>query len=319
MASKKLRTRKETLAEELKSHFDEFETVFVVGVDNVTSNQLHEIRKSMRSDAVIYCGKNTQMRRVIRELEEDRPELEKLRACCKLNVALVFTNGNPAEIRDKIQENKMDAPAKAGAINQVDVIIPKGMTTLEPTMTTFLQALNISSKITKGNIEILNDEHLLHKGEKCDASSAALLQKLGMMPFSYGLVTKFIYQNGAIFEPEVLDITDEAIIATFQAGIKNVACVSLMLNQPTVASVPYSILLAFSNLLAVAAATEFTFTEAEEIKKYLADPSAFACAAPAATTTAAPTAGAPAAADDDDDDEDAAPAASIFGGEDDDY
>merc|ERR1711998_124797 len=157
----------------------------------------------------------------------------------------------------------------------VDVIIPKGMTTLEPTMTTFLQALNISSKITKGNIEILNDEHLLVKGEKCDASSAALLQKLGMMPFSHGLVTKFIYQNGAIFEPEVLDITDAQIIATFQAGIKNIACVSLMLNQPTVVSVPYSILLAFSNLLAVAAATEFTFTEAEEIKKYLADPSAF--------------------------------------------
>merc|ERR1711907_202865 len=294
MASKKLRTRKETLAEELKSHFDEFETVFVVGVDNVTSNQLHEIRKSMRGDAVIYCGKNTQMRRVIRELEEDRPELEKLRACCKLNVALVFTNGNPAEIRDKIQENKMDAPAKAGAINQVDVIIPKGMTTLEPTMTTFLQALNISSKITKGNIEILNDEHLLHKGEKCDASSAALLQKLGMMPFSYGLVTKFIYQNGAIFEPEVLDITDESIIATFQAGIKNIACVSLMLNQPTVVSVPYSILLAFSNLLAVAAATEFTFKEAEEIKKYLADPSAFASAAPVA---AASTGGATQAAE----------------------
>lgn len=319
MASKKVRARKETLAEELKSHFDEFETVFVVGVDNVTSNQLHEIRKSMRGDAVIYCGKNTQMRRVIRELEEDRPELEKLRAFLKLNVALVFTNGSAADIRDKIQANKMDAPAKAGAINQVDVIIPKGMTTLEPTMTTFLQALNISSKITKGNIEILNDEHLLVKGEKCDASSAALLQKLGLTPFSYGLVTQMIYQNGAIFAPEVLDITDAQIISTFQAGIKNIACLSLMLNQPTVVSVPYAILLAFSNLLAVAAATEFTFTEAEEIKKYLADPSAFACAAPAATTTAASTAAAPVAADDDDDDEDAPPAASIFGGEADDY
>merc|ERR1712022_57756 len=173
----------------------------------------------------IYCGKNTQMRRVIRELEEDRPELEKLRACCKLNVALVFTNGSAAVIRDKIQENKMDAPAKAGAINQVDVIIPKGMTTLEPTMTTFLQALNISSKITKGNIEILNDEHLLRKGEKCDASSAALLQKLGMMPFSYGLVTKFIYQNGAIFEPEVLDITDAQIIAFPGWHQKHCVCV----------------------------------------------------------------------------------------------
>jgi len=319
MATKKLRARKEELADDLKELFDTYSTVFIVGVDNVTSNQLHEIRKSMRGDAVIYCGKNTQMRRVIRTLEEERPELEKVRNCCRLNVALVFTNGNAAEIRNRISENKMAAAARAGAVNQCDVIIPKGMTTLEPTMTSFLQALNISSKITKGNIEILNDEHLLKVGEKCDASSAALLQKLNIMPFSYGLVTLNIYQNGALFAPEVLDITDDQIISCFKAGAKNVAAVSIICNQPTTVSVPYSILLAFSNLLAVAAATEFTFTEAEEIKAYLADPSKFAVAAPVAgTTTAAPAAGAAPAAPSSDD-ADAAPATSIFDAGGDDY
>jgi large subunit ribosomal protein LP0 len=271
MASKKVRARKEQLADELTEHFDTYETVFVVGCDNVTSNQLHEIRKDMRGEAVIYCGKNTQMRRVIRLLEVDKPDLEKVRACCRSNIALVFTNGDASVIRDRIQANTMEAPAKAGAINQVDVIIPKGMTTLEPTMTSFLQALNISSKITKGNIEILNDEHLLVQGEKCDASSAALLQKLGLMPFSYGLVTKHIYQNGALFAPEVLDITNDQILGSFRQGMKNVAAVSIICKQPTTVSVPYSILLAFSNLLAVAAASDFSFTEAEEIKAYLAD------------------------------------------------
>lgn len=319
MATKKVRARKEELADELKELFDTYSTVFIVGVDNVTSNQLHEIRKSMRGDAVIYCGKNTQMRRVIRTLEEERPDLEKIRNACRLNVALVFTNNDAAEIRNRITENKMAAAAKAGAINQVDVIIPKGMTTLEPTMTSFLQALNISSKITKGSIEILNDEHLLKKGEKCDASSAALLQKLGMMPFSYGLITKHIYQDGALFEPAVLDITNEQIISCFKNGAKNVAAVSIMCNQPTTVSVPYSILLAFSNLLAVAAATEFTFSEAEEIKAYLKDPSQFASAAPAGgTTVAAPTGGAAPDAESSDDVE-AAPATSIFDTGGDDY
>lgn len=320
MATKKQRARKEELADDLKELFDTYSTVFIVGVDNVTSNQLHEIRKSMRGDAVIYCGKNTQMRRVLRTLEEERPELEKIRNCCRLNVALVFTNRDAAEIRNRITENKMAAPAKAGAVNQVDVIIPKGMTTLEPTMTSFLQALNISSKITKGSIEILNDEHLLKKGEKCDASSAALLQKLGVMPFSYGLLTKQIYQHGALFEPEVLDITNEQIISCFKSGAKNVAAVSIMCHQPTTVSVPYSILLAFSNLLAVAAVSECTFSEAEEIKAYLKDPSQFASAAPAAggTTVAAPTGGA-APAESSSDDAGAAPATSIFDAGGDDY
>lgn len=314
MATKKVRARKEELAEDLKNLFDTHETVFVVGVDNVTSNQLHEIRKDLRGDATIYCGKNTQMRRVIRLLEEETPAYEKIRAACKTNVALVFTNKDASEIRSKISENKMQAAAKAGAINQCDVIIPAGLTALEPTMTAFLQALNISSKITKGNIEILNETHLLKIGEKCDASSAALLAKLGICPFSYGLVPRQIYQNGAMFAPEVLDITDDQILTSFKMGMKNVAAVSLELSMPTMVSVPYTILLAFGNLLAVAAATEFSFKEAEEIKAYLKDPSAFACAAPVAVAggDAPAAAAAPAAAESSDDEDGGAVGGGLF-------
>jgi len=322
MASKKQRARKEELAEQLEELFDTYSKLFVVGVDNVSSNQLHEIRKDLRGEAVIYCGKNTQMRRVLRKLEEQgKEELEKIRQVCKLNVALVFTNGDLKEMCEKIQQNKMPAAARAGALAQSDVIIPAGPTSLEPTMTAFLQALNISSKISKGNIEILNETHLLHKGEKVDASSAALLQKMDILPFAYGLEVQHVYDNGAIFAPEVLDISKSDIIARFHQGAKNVAAVSIELSMPTAVSVPYSLLMAFSNLLAVAAETDFTFKQAEEIKAYLADPSAFACAAPAAG--AAPAGGAaPAAAakkSSSDDDDAGAPGGGLFGDDGDDY
>jgi len=322
MASKKVRARKEELAEQLEELFDTYSKLFVVGVDNVSSNQLHEIRKDLRGEAVIYCGKNTQMRRVLRKLEEQgKEELEKVRQVCKLNVALVFTNGDLKEMCEKIQQNKMPAAARAGALAQSDVIIPAGPTSLEPTMTAFLQALNISSKISKGNIEILNETHLLHKGEKVDASSAALLQKMDILPFAYGLEVQHVYDNGAIFAPAVLDISKSDIIARFHQGAKNVAAVSIELSMPTAVSVPYSLMMAFSNLLAVAAETDFTFKQAEEIKAYLADPSAFACAAPAAG--AAPAGGAaPAAAakkSSSDDDDAGAPGGGLFGDDGDDY
>jgi len=322
MASKKVRARKEELAEQLEELFDTYSKLFVVGVDNVSSNQLHEIRKDLRGQAVIYCGKNTQMRRVLRKLEEQgKEELEKVRQVCRLNVALVFTNGDLKEMCEKIQENKMPAAARAGALAQSDVIIPAGPTSLEPTMTAFLQALNISSKISKGNIEILNETHLLHKGEKVDASSAALLQKMDILPFAYGLEVQHVYDNGAIFAPAVLDISKSDIIARFHQGAKNVAAVSIELSMPTAVSVPYSLMMAFSNLLAVAAETDFTFKQAEEIKAYLADPSAFACAAPAAG--AAPAGGAaPAAAakkSSSDDDDAGAPGGGLFGDDGDDY
>jgi large subunit ribosomal protein LP0 len=270
MASKKSKDRKYELADDLEKLFSEYTKLFMVTVDNVGSNQLHEIRKNLRGSAVIYCGKNTQMRRVLRKLEEEgRPELECVRQKLKLNVALVFTNGSLPDLKDLIEANKMPAAARAGALSQVDVVIEKGVTALEPSQTSFLQALNIGTKITKGQIEIINDVHILHKGVKVDASQAALLQKMGMLPFAYGLVVQSVYDNGSLFEPDVLSLTDDMILGAFHRGVKNVAAVSIQLGMPTTVSVPYTVLLAFKNLLAVSVATDITFKGSEKVKAYL--------------------------------------------------
>merc|ERR1712028_299161 len=116
---------------------------------------------------------------------------------------------------------------------------------------------------------------LIQAGEKVEASQCALLEKLGIRPFSYGLVVRHVYDDGAMYDPAVLDITDEIILGNF-------AALSLETGLPTVASVPYSIVLAFKNLLAIAAETDYTFPQAEEMKAFLANPEAFASAGPAA-------------------------------------
>jgi len=51
-----------------------------------------------------------------------------------------------------------------------------------------LQALNIPTKINKGCVEIVSDVHLVKQSEKVGGSEATLLAKLGIKPFSYGLV-----------------------------------------------------------------------------------------------------------------------------------
>jgi len=259
MATKKLQSRKYELAEQLESLFDEYKSILVVGADNVGSNQMHEIRKSCRGKCVISCGKNTQMRRVSRKLEETRPELDKLRASLKLNVALVFTNESLASMADLLEDNKMPAPAKAGQTAQCGVKLDKGMTSLEPTQTNFLQALNIGSKITKGMIEIINDVQLFNAGDKVDASQAALLQKMDILPFAYGLVCKAAFEDGTLFSSEVLKITDDIIVNKFKSACMNVAAISIECGQPNLVSVPYSILLAYSNLLAIADQTSYSF------------------------------------------------------------
>lgn len=48
--------------EKLRSLLEQYKTIFIVGVDNVSSQQMHEIRLSLRGEGVVLMGKNTMVR-----------------------------------------------------------------------------------------------------------------------------------------------------------------------------------------------------------------------------------------------------------------
>jgi len=280
----------------LTTLLDEYPKCFIVGADNVGSKQMQEIRIALRGQAIVLMGKNTMMRKAIRGHLENNPNLERLLPHIKQNVGFVFTKEELVHVRDLLLANKVRAPAKAGAIAPLDVVVPAQNTGMGPEKTSFFQALSIPTKITKGTIEIIQDVPLIKTGDKVGMSESTLLNMLKISPFTYGLVVQKVYDSGTVFDPEILDITDEDLIKKFQSGIANVAALSLAIGYPTVASVPHSVVNGMKNLLAVAAATEITFKEAETLKAFLADPSAFAAAAPVAAAPAADAAPAAAAA-----------------------
>uniref|UniRef100_G3MMD6 60S acidic ribosomal protein P0 n=1 Tax=Amblyomma maculatum TaxID=34609 RepID=G3MMD6_AMBMU len=258
---------------------DEFPKCFIVGVDNVGSKQMQTIRVSLRKHAVLLMGKNTMIRKAIRGHLDNNPALEKLLPHIKGNVGFVFTKEDLTEVREKIIENKVKAPARAGALAPLDVMIPAQNTGLGPEKTSFFQALQIPTKISKGTIEILNEIHLIKKDDRVGASEATLLNMLNISPFSYGLKILQVYDSGTVFSPDILDITPDDLRAAFVEGVRNVASVSLAIGYPTVASVPHSIVNGLKNLIAIAVETDITFKEAEMAKEYLKDPSKFAAAA----------------------------------------
>jgi len=284
---------------------EEFPKCFIVGADNVGSKQMQEIRIALRGKAVVLMGKNTMMRKVIRGYLEKNPDLEKLLPHIKMNVGFVFTKEELTVVRDLLLANKKAAPAKAGAIAPVDVTIPAQNTGMGPEKTSFFQALSIPTKITKGTIEIIQDVHIIKKEDKVGASEATLLNMLKISPFTYGLIIQKVYDSGSVFSPEILDITDDDIKDMFMSGVRNVASVCLQIGYPTMASAPHSIANGMKNLLAVAAVTEITFKEAEQLKEFLADPSKFAAAAPvAAAAEAAPAAAAKVEEEEEEEDDD---------------
>ncbi|KAF4073026.1 hypothetical protein AMELA_G00254180 [Ameiurus melas] len=274
---------------------NDYPKCFIVGADNVGSKQMQTIRLSLRGKAIVLMGKNTMMRKAIRGHLENNPALEKLLPHIRGNVGFVFTKEDLPEVRDLLLANKVPAAARAGAIAPCEVTVPAQNTGLGPEKTSFFQALGITTKISRGTIEILSDVQLIRPGDKVGASEATLLNMLNISPFSYGLIIQQVYDNGSVYSPEVLDITEDALHKRFLEGVRNIASVCLQIGYPTLASIPHSIINGYKRVLAVAVETDYSFPMADKVKAFLADPSAFAVAA-APATAAAPAAAAPAAA-----------------------
>ncbi|EED87510.1 predicted protein [Thalassiosira pseudonana CCMP1335] len=271
--------RKQQYFSTMKELMTTYSKCFIVEIDNVGSMQIQQTRLALRGKAEVLMGKNTMMRKCIREFVEENPDtpIAQLEACCRGNVGFVFTNGDLGAVREVLESNVRPAPARVGAVAPIDVIVPKGPTGCDPGQTAFFQTLQIATKITKGQIEMTTDTHLISAGERVTASQAALLQKLAMEPFTYGLVLKSVYDSGSLFDAKVLDITDDVLAAKFVSALNTISKLSLALNIPTQASVTHSIANAFKAILSVTVELEnYSFDKADIYKAYLADPSAFA-------------------------------------------
>jgi len=291
MPDRAIPQKKVAYSERLLSLMREYKKMLIIGADNVGSSHFQRIRADLRGDAIILMGKNTVVRKILRANEAEFPQHLQLVPKLYGNLGFVFTNGDVASIRERILENKVGAPARVGAISPCDVSLNAGPTGLDPGQTAFLQALNIPTMIVKGQIEIKTQVELIKEGQKVSPSQAALLVKLGLRPFKYGLTVHYIFDDGAFFAAKVLDLSEEDLLANFAQGIRNIACISLACGYPTVASIPHSLSNAHKNIFHVSIATSFPYKATEQIINLLENPEALQ-EAMAAAAAAAPVAAA---------------------------
>jgi len=198
-------------------------------------------------------------------------------------MGLIFTNDDLAKVRTVVTEYKVPAGAKAGTMAPTDVFVPPGPTGLDPGQTGFFQALNIATKIVKGSIEIVNQVHLIRKGDKITSSAVALLSKLDIKPFFYGIVALHVYENGSVYPANVLDITPDDLLGKFMSSVDKLRALSLAANWPSELTLSFHIANGFRKLLALSLATNYSFKEAEAFSKAAAT----ASAAPAAASAGA--------------------------------
>jgi len=281
LIGKVVNARKQAYGARLKSLLDTYTQVLVVTVDNIGSKQISEVRAELRGRAEILFGKNTMIRKILRDYakESGNEKILNLVSIIEGNCGMVFTKESIGTIRDIFKAKTILTAAKAGAIAPVDVEVPAGPTGMEPTMTTFFQSLNIATRINRGQIDIVNPMQVIYKGKKVGESEAALLIKLGIKPFTYRIEVQSVYDDGNVYGAAVLDITEADVALAFFTASNQIAALCLEIDFPVAVTVPHSIMGAYKNILSVGIACEkYTWDNLDLVKKILADPSAFASA-----------------------------------------
>ncbi|KRH92587.1 60S acidic ribosomal protein P0, partial [Pseudoloma neurophilia] len=227
--------RKQLLFNRTKDLFQQYSQFAIINLDNITSNQLQLAKKEWYGKAVFLFGKNTTIKKALSKIEIEKKEeiIEKIKG----NVAFLFTNEKIKNIKQILIDNSRDANAKIGAIAQKDVFIDKQTTSMGPDKTSFFQAMGISTKITKGKVEIIQASHVLKIGERVSPSQANLLNIMDILPFSYSMKIENIYDQG-FYPTWIIDISDEQVFEMMKNTISKVTALSIQTDTVTKTTVP---------------------------------------------------------------------------------
>eukprot|EP01084_Bolivina_argentea_P042529 78414_1 len=148
---KSISARKLAYAEKLKGLLDEYDSFLIVSIANIGSKQINKMRKDLRGRARFLFGKNTLIRKIIREYvkQTGNKRYMKIMNAIKGNIGFVFTKEPVISLREEVQSIKKECAAKAGSTAPIDVYIFAGPTGIEPTQTFVFQAMDIPTRINK--------------------------------------------------------------------------------------------------------------------------------------------------------------------------
>lgn len=282
MSESSKRAKKRRIVNRLYENFTKYKQCLVVKLEHVTSNQVQQTRLALRQQKKgdMVCGKNTVVKKAIdirlkgpEESDPDYefrkthytklPQIEKLLQCCKGKVGFIFSDAAVHDLKPLIEGNKIPAPAKVGTFAPTEVVIPPGPTGLDPSQISFFHTLNISTKIQKGQIEIVKEFRVCEKGKKIGNSEAAILQKLNIKPFAFGMEILYVYDDGAILTPDIFNVDPEALLGKFRSAANSLAAISLAIGHPNALSIPHMIKNAFKNLASIALETGIKIKQLE--------------------------------------------------------
>ena len=216
---------------EIKKHAKEYTLIGLVDMYGIPAQQVQQIRRNLRGKAVIKVTRNTLIEHALAEIGGDAKGLTKF---ISGHSAVIFSNDNPFKLYKQLEKTKTKMAAKAGETAPEDIVIEKGPTSFKPgPIVGELQQAGIPAAIEGGKVKIRETKTVVKKGAVISAKLADVLVKLDIKPMDVGLALQAAFHDGSLYEPSVLAVDEEKILAQIQLAGQQAFNLSVNAAIPT--------------------------------------------------------------------------------------
>ncbi|MDD5177937.1 MAG: 50S ribosomal protein L10 [Candidatus Nanoarchaeia archaeon] len=211
--SKKISQRKKDAVEDMKRLISQYPVFGVADLTNLPALQLQRMKKQLTGKAIVKVGKKRLIKIALDQLKDKIKDTETLKGKVNGMPAVVFSKENPFKLYKQLQKEKSSAPAKAGQTAPNDIYIKKGKTPFAPgPIIGELGQLGIKTGVEEGKVSIMDDKLLVKAGDIIKPKVADVLTKLKIEPMEVGINLIFAYENGVMYERDVLGIDEAKVI-----------------------------------------------------------------------------------------------------------
>ena len=216
--------------EDIKNLAEKYKVMGVVNLENLPAFDYMKIKNSLRNRVKIKYTK----KRLMKIAFDENEGLKLLKDRLIGIPVLIFTNEEPFKLAQVLKKSETNAPAKAGDVAPVDIIIQAGPTEFTPgPMIGELGALGIKTKVEGGKVNIVSDKLLVKAGEVINRKNAGLMSKLKLDPMKIGMNLVLTYQDGEILEGAVLNIYVEDYVENIKKATVDGIALAMYLGYVT--------------------------------------------------------------------------------------
>jgi len=222
---------KKTEIEEIKANAGKYTLIGLVDMYGIPAAQVQQIRRNLRGRAVIKVVRNTLISHALGEIGGKAAVLDKY---ISGHSAMIFTNDNPFKLFKALEKTKTKMAAKPGETAPEDIVVEKGPTSFKPgPIVGELQQAGIPAAIEGGKVKIRETKTIVKKGAVISKKVADVLIKMDIKPMDVGLALQAAFYEGDVYEPSVLAIDEDAVLAQIQLAAQQAFNLSVNAAIPT--------------------------------------------------------------------------------------